>query len=342
MPIRTRGIGGRADQHDADELVAKHLPQCTQRCCDAWVLRFNRFDRCHEVVYHEAGLDHALTHALNASAVAVGLSVREPWFPALRRLPRKRLDVLEVIVERVAGSKRWASAYAALARKWPIVAHGVELGIGDAGGLDPQHLVRVAEICRALDARWFGEHLAFLNKDGVPLGHFGPLDADDETLATLMQNAAEVRRVTGRPLLLENPADILGFGATGPDAGARLGANFARALDACEAGALLDVTNLLYNARNDGYDPMSFLEALPMERVVQVHLAGGRRVHGLWIDSHESEVEEESLELLMAVAQRAPQLRAVVVEWDEELPALEVALDVVERARRALVLAGRR
>ena len=288
---------------------------------------------------------------LLAPRVAVGIGAREAWFPALGRLRRDALDVLEVIVERVGASRAREREYQRLARRWPVVAHGVALGIGDARGCNAAHVKAAARVCERLGARWYGEHLCFLHggpAGETPLEHFGPLDDDADTLVVLAANAAEVRAALPCPLLLENPADVLGFPAGGDSAGdaaspseARAGA-FGRALAACEAGAVLDVTNLLYNARNDGLDAREYIGALPLDRVVQVHVAGGQRVHGLWIDSHDRDVETETLALVTHVARRAPQLRAVTLEWDDDLPPLDDALTTVTRIRGALAEAGRR
>lgn len=282
--------------------------------------------------------------------VAVGLSVREPWFDALHRLPTPLrrgsgdavpLDVIEVIVDRMLASRRQRRAYIALSERFPVIAHGVYLGIGDARGVDRTYLERVGRACADLGARWYGEHLCFLNGDGTPLEHFGPLGDDADTLRVLRANIDVVRSVCPTPFVLENPADVLGYLADGPAPGERLGRAFSRAVTHADVGALLDLTNLVYNARNDGYEAARFLDELPWDRVVQVHLAGGKEVHGLWIDSHEAAIEDEALRLLSDVVQRAPQLRAVIVEWDESLPELDGALGEVERARRVVKDAGR-
>ncbi len=107
-------------------------------------------------------------------------------------------------------------------------------------------------------------------------------------------------------------------------------------------GALLDLTNLLYDARNGGFDPHTYLEALELERVVEVHLAGGREAFGLWIDSHDRPIEDDSLALLAWVARRAPNLRAVILEWDEDLPELGAVREELARVDAVLRKVGRR
>ncbi|MCH9687635.1 MAG: DUF692 domain-containing protein [Deltaproteobacteria bacterium] len=275
--------------------------------------------------------------------VAVGLSVRDPWIADLVELrDRSAIDVLEVMIDDVICGAGVMERYRQLGARWPLIAHGVDLGIGNADGLDRRYVDAVAEATSRLRVRWYGDHLCFLAANGISLGHFAPVAADPETVERLTANGAVVAERITTPFILENPADVLGLGTDCPDAGVALGRSFGSAVTAAGAGALLDVTNLLYNARNDGFDAAAFIDALPLERVVQIHLAGGRNIGGLWIDSHDRPVEAESLALLRHALARTPNLRAVTIEWDENLPAFEVMLQQVARVRAVLEQQGRR
>lgn len=275
--------------------------------------------------------------------VALGLSLREPWAEELASWSdRGPFEVLEVMVDDLLEPCGHRAAVRKLGARWSLLAHGVDLGIGDAAGVDEGYVARVHDALRALRVRWWSDHLAFLRAGAIDLGHFGPLEADEETLRVLAANARRARRGAPCPLLLENPSDILGLGVDGPSSGRSLGAALRRCVEAADVGILLDVTNLLYDAANGGWDPAGYLEALPWDRVVQVHLAGGRRANGLWIDTHSRPVPDAALELLAEVARRAPSLRAVTLEWDEDVPTLAVALEELGRAERVLAAAGRR
>lgn len=275
--------------------------------------------------------------------IAVGLGARDAYLDELCALrDRRAVDVLEVMIDDGLSGGPRVAAWRRLGARWPLVAHGTELGIADAAGVDEGYVGRVGRALGELHVRWYSEHLAFLNGGGVALGHFGPVGDDEESLAAVARGAAAVRAKSACPLLLENPADVLGFGAGGPDAGRSLGRAFAAALRAADAGALLDLTNLVLGARNDGYDPLDFLGELEWERVVEVHLAGGHAHNNLWIDSHAHDIDAEALSLLGDVAARAPNLRAVIIERDDRLPPLERLLAEVEAVRGELRARGRR
>jgi uncharacterized protein len=274
------------------------------------------------------------------TSAAVGIGVREPYVDALLELEdRGAVDVLEVMIDEALHPGPRRDRWRKLGARWPLIAHGTELGIADADGPSADYLAHLHETARSLHIHWYSEHLAFLRAGDIELGHFGPFFDDDESLETLARNAAAVCDGLCCPLLLENPADVLGWGSTESDPAESLGRAFDRALTAADCGALLDLTNLLYNARNEGYDPRAFLDAIDAERVVEIHLAGGKSWDGLWIDSHDHPVEPDALSLLRHVAPRAKNLRAVIVERDDRLPELGALLDEVNAVRRVLAAA---
>jgi hypothetical protein len=280
--------------------------------------------------------------ARDAGRIAVGIGLRDLYVePLLALRQRDALDVLEVMIDDALSRPARRTAWRRLGARWPLIAHGTDLGIGDAAGPDPAYLSAVGAALASLHVAWYSEHLSFLHGGGVALGHFAPLGDDGETLAALRRSGAQVRAACACPFLLENPADVLGLHGLGPTSGPRRGRAYAAALEAAGAGALLDLTNLVLDARNDGFDPGSFLAELPWERVVEVHLAGGVVRDGLWIDSHDHEVDREALRLLGEVARRAVNLRAVIIERDDLLPPLSELLREVEGVRAVLAAAGR-
>lgn len=272
--------------------------------------------------------------------MAVGLGVRDENLDELLALrDRTALDVLEVMIDDglVDGPRR--AAWRRLGARWPLLAHGTDLGVADAAGVDPGYVTRVGSALSAIAVRWYSEHLSFLRAGDVQLGHFAPPSEDAGAIEVLRANVAAVAARWGGPLLLENPADVLGWGSEA--GGAALGARFAAQAAGADVGVLLDLTNLVLSARNDGFVAGEWLGALDMDRVVEVHLAGGRFDGALWIDSHDHDVDGEALELLRSVARRAPNLRAVVIERDDRLPPLDRLLDEVARVRAVLGAEGR-
>ena len=278
-------------------------------------------------------------------SVALALSLRSRWLPKLLKRcaakgPRE-FEVLEVMIDDYLHPSKERRQVRRLGTRWPLIAHGVNLGIGDAAGLNTHYVNHVHDALRALAVRWWSDHLCFLRAGNVDLGHFGPVDNSLEAREVVARNVQQAIDLSPCPFLLENISDIVGLGIN-EESGGALGEAFGAMIEGPNIGMLLDLTNLYIDAENGGWDPIAYLDALPKERIVEVHLAGSMKRHGLWIDSHSERIHSEALELLRYIAPKAPNLRAVTLEWDMNIPPLEVALEELRRAGNVLEEVGRR
>jgi uncharacterized protein len=218
-----------------------------------------------------------------------------------------------------------------LAARYTIVFHDVGLSIATAGGAEPARarLARIRALAALARPVLFSDHLALTRSpSGIDLGHLAPVWRTEATLALICDRVRAVQDVLGVPVALENiaaPFEIPGT-LSEPEL-------FARLVERTGCGLLLDVTNLLLNARNGGFDVRRRLAAYPLEAVRQVHLAGGfRDPANLWVDSHSEPVEDECYALLAELGRAEASLECIVVERDQKLGDLG---DLVAEARRA-------
>lgn len=268
--------------------------------------------------------------------LGVGLGFREPFLGELF-LARDRVDFLEVTADHyLDASPEKGRELALLADHFPLIPHGLNLSLGGAEGLDPTYLGKLAALVRRLGPPWWSEHVAFTWAGGVEVGHLAPVPFSSEALDVLGRNIAEAGRRIAPPLIVENisytmvlPGAEMGEGAFLAELAARTG-----------CGLLLDVTNLHTNAVNHGFDPLEVLDALPLERVVQLHFAGGEWHHGRLIDSHARPAPPEVWALLDEVVRRAP-IKGIILERDDDLPPFGELLDEVDRARDVMKAHGR-
>ena len=111
--------------------------------------------------------------------------------------------------------------------------------------------------------------------------------------------------------------------------------SFHELVNSTGCGVLLDITNFYINSVNHGFDAVTFLEQLPLDRVVQVHLAGGFWAGGLLIDGHSEPVEEESWRLLGVLASKT-EVRSAIIEHDSNFLDIRLLVQEVSRARQAI------
>lgn len=214
----------------------------------------------------------------------------------------------------------------------PVVIHGVELSIGSAEGWNAGYVQMLDEFHARCPFVWHSEHLSFLQApggrySGVPL----PLPCTKEALALVTPRATALRDRYGRPFLLENGVHFLPDLSIG---GALDEVTFLNELtERSGCGLLLDLYNLYCNSVNHGFDPREALSRLRLDRVVEIHLAGGMTHDGFLLDSHSSVVPEPVWSLLAEILPHTSSLAGVVYEILEPL----VRFLGVERVREQLV-----
>lgn len=226
--------------------------------------------------------------------------------------------------------------------QYPLSLHGVGLSIGAEGPLDEQHLKRLAELIRRYQPQSFSEHLAWSSHGPVFLNDLLPLAYDKPTLNRVCEHIDQVQNTLQRPMLLENPATYLAFERSTIDE-----ADFiAEVIRRSGCGLLLDVNNVYVSCVNHKRDPLAYLDALPLHRVGEIHLAGfaedsdslGDR---LLIDDHGAPIDQAVWNLYRQVLQRTGPV-ATLIERDNQVPAFAVLLVEAQQADALLREAGGR
>ncbi len=240
------------------------------------------------------------------------------------------IDFLEIIADHyLDASSEKSRELDLLAERYTLIPHGLNLSLGSAEGIDTAYRDRLLGLVRRLDPPWWSEHIAFTRAGGVEIGHLAPLPFTHEALDVLVANIAEVRGLTDAPLILENITYSFAFPGS-----ELLEADFLSELvERTGCGLLLDVANLYINSVNHRFDPVAFLARLPLNRVVQLHLAGGHQQGELLVDSHSAPAPPEVWALLDHVLARAP-IKGVILERDEELPPFGMLLEEIGRVRQ--------
>jgi hypothetical protein len=215
-----------------------------------------------------------------------------------------------------------------VAERYPIVMHGVSLSIGSTDPLDHGYLREVAALRDRVGARWVSDHLCWTGVNGVNTHDLLPLPYTAESLDHVAARVDAVQQLWGAPLILENPSSYVEFQATTMPEWAFL----AELCRRTGCGLLLDVNNVYVSSRNHGFDPLEYLRAVPMDRVVQVHVAGHTDLGTHCIDTHIGPVVPPVWALLRAAWQLG--LRAsILLEWDAEIPPLAEVIAEAAKAR---------
>lgn len=223
-----------------------------------------------------------------------------------------------------------------LSERFPISVHGVGLSIGGETPLDTEHLARLKHLIGWLNPASFSEHLAWSTHDTHFLNDLLPLPYSKATLKRVIEHVSQVQDTVGRRMLLENPSTYLDFAETDMSEVEFLSEIAAQT----GCGLLFDVNNVFVSATNQQTDPISYINAFPMQHVGEIHL-GGHDVdeddHGapLLIDSHGREVVDPVWELYahtISIAGGKPTL----IEWDTDVPDWPILAAEAKRAETVL------
>jgi len=239
------------------------------------------------------------------------------------------VDWFEVVSENfMVRGGRPLDVLARVRRDFPVVLHGVGLSIGGTDPLDDDYLARLAELIERVEPAWVSEHLCWTSVGGHNSHDLLPLPYTQEALDHVCARVDAVQTRLGRRIALENPSTYLRFTASQMPEWEFLAEVSHRA----DCGILLDVNNVYVSARNHGFDAGDYLEAIPPDRVWQIHLAGHTDCGTHLLDTHSRAVCDDVWALYRSVTHR---LGAVptLIEWDAELPEWSVLEAESRRAR---------
>ncbi|MFK3738461.1 DUF692 family multinuclear iron-containing protein [Massilia sp. TN1-12] len=272
-----------------------------------------------------------MAQAPHPAASGVGIGLRAPHYRAfLDRRPG--VGFIEVHTENyLARSGRDWHVLDTLRRDYPVSLHGVGLGLGSAAGFSEEHLRRVADLVRAVEPALVSEHLSWGALGDRQLNDLLPLQLDDAALALVAGRVAHVQDALGRRILVENVSTYLRFTVDAVSEAEFL----AELVRRTGCGILLDVNNLYVNQRNHGEDALAALAALaalPPGSVGELHLGGHLDTGSLLIDHHGDRVAAPVWALYRAALARFGAV-PTLVEWDTDIPALDVLLEEAETAR---------
>lgn len=222
-----------------------------------------------------------------------------------------------------------------IAERYPISVHGVALSLGSSEGLVPEHLERLALLVEDVKPQLVSEHLAWSRSGEVYYNNLLPLPLTDETLDVVSANIDRTQDFLGRTILIENPSGYLSLEHSTMSEAVFL----TRLTERTGCGLLLDLNNLFISGANLGISVEEWLSIIPPDAVGEIHLAGHEVDDSfdrpLLVDTHGTPVTDEVWALYAEVLRRIGP-RPTMIEWDSDIPPLEVLLNEAGKAQRIM------
>src|SRR5580700_6008879 len=262
------------------------------------------------------------------SCLGFGLGLRAEHYEAVLQ-DRPRIDWFEVLSENylVPGGKP-LHYLDRIRERYPMVMHGVSLSIGGTDPVDLEYLRMVRALAARIEPHWISDHLCWTGVDGRNLHDLLPLPYTEEALRSVAARVGQVQDALGRQILLENVSSYLTFHASEMSEWEFLREVAQRA----DCAILLDINNIYVSSVNHGFDPLTYLQAIPADRVRQFHLAGHSDLGGHLIDTHDHPIVEPVWDLYCAAVARFGAV-PTMIERDDNIPDLSELVAELQIAR---------
>lgn len=242
------------------------------------------------------------------------------------------LDWLEIITEnylQFSGKPNWYLN--AIQEIYPLVMHGVSLSIASADKVDFEYLKKVKKLSKQINPLWISDHLCWTGVNHYNMHDLYPVPYTEEFLSHVVKKIKIVQDFLERPLVLENVSSYIEYQFS-----AMSEWNFIKMLSE-ESGCLLlvDVNNIYVNSQNHNFSPTEYLNALPTNKIQQIHLAGHSRQENLLIDTHDQPIPKGVWNLYKEAIQKFGNV-STMIERDANIPPLQELLDEVQIAKNIL------
>jgi hypothetical protein len=261
----------------------------------------------------------------------VGLGLRWPFLEELLEHPSPALPFVEISPENyMRRGGYYPAALRQVRERFPVLTHGLTMSIGGTDPLDDSYFRELGGFLAGVGAESHSDHLCWGGTGEVMLHDLLPLPFTREAVAHVVRRLDEARRRLAIPLAIENISWYAPLGEAEMSEADFL----TEILEQSGASLLLDVNNVHVNAQNHGFDARWFLAQLPLDRVVQLHVAGHHHgPDGLVIDTHGATTPDPVRELMSWVLERTGPL-PVLLERDQLIPPLDDLLGEVRELQK--------
>jgi uncharacterized protein len=267
---------------------------------------------------------------LTALPICAGIGLRSQHMNEVMER-RPAAGWFEVHAENFMDDGAGASQLDHIRKHYDISIHGVGLSLGSAQGIDQDHLARLRDVCLRYEPAMVSEHVSWSVGNGIYLNDLLPVPHDEEALAIVAENISRTQDALKRKILIENLSAYVGFARSTMSEPEFLG----ELANRTGCGLLLDINNVFVSAQNLGFDAKAYIEAIPRAAIGEIHLAGhaeNMTADGpVLIDNHGSLVSSAVWSLYTFSVQKFGR-HPTLIEWDSDLPQLDVLLGEAERA----------
>ena len=262
--------------------------------------------------------------------LGVGLGLRRELFESTLK-HKNQIDWLEIAPENyICRGGEVLKRLITAKKHFPIVPHGLNLSIGGTDPFDKELIKNIQELFKVINPPWYSDHLCFNYVEKTYIHDLIPLPYNKSTVRHLVNRIKKVQDIFQIPFLIENPSYYMVL-----DNELKEEEFISEIVERADCGLLLDINNVYVNSQNHKYDPLKFLDNLPLERTVQVHIAGHLNKGKIIIDTHGESIINEVYGLLNELLKRCTP-KAILLERDFNFPRFQELLNEIKKIRKII------
>ena len=217
----------------------------------------------------------------------------------------------------------------AIREQYPVVMHGVSMSIGGTDPLDFEYLKALKTLVHRAQPRWISDHLCWTGQGGYNLHDLMPLPYNDEAILHVAERVKIVQDFLGRQILLENVSSYVSY----KHSAMTEWEFYTRVVEEADCLMLLDINNIYVSSRNHEFDALDYVNAVPVNRVQQFHLAGHTDYGDYVIDTHDHPVIDPVWELYAKALERFGPV-STMIERDDNMPPFAELMAELDQARK--------
>lgn len=270
-----------------------------------------------------------MVHPHSIPNLGIGIGLRVPHYEDIFR-DKPGIDWFEIISENYMfeAGKPLENLYRIL-EHYPVVQHGVSLAIGSPDPLDYSYLKKLKALAKITKTPWISDHLCWGRLPGAHYHDLLPLPYTKEVIDYVAERAKIVQDYLELPFALENLSSYVAYkNDEMPEWDF-----YTAVVEKADIYMMLDVNNIYVSSRNHGFDPETYYANIPLERVIQIHLAGHSDYDAYVLDTHDNYVRDEVWQIYADVY---PRTRGVstLLEWDDNFISFQQTWDEALKAKQ--------
>lgn len=261
--------------------------------------------------------------------LGIGIGLRIPHYDDIfKNLPD--IDWFEIISENfmIEGGKPLEILHK-IVERYPVVQHGVSLAIGSPDALDFNYLKKLKALTKITKTPWVSDHLCWGRLPGAHYHDLLPLPYTQEVIDYVVERARIVQDYLELPFALENLSSYVAYHQDQMTEWEFYGTIVEKA----NIYMMLDVNNIYVSSRNHGFHPDTYINNIPMDRVLQIHLAGHTDKGDYVLDTHDNYVCDAVWDLYAKVYPRTKGV-STLLEWDDNFISFQQTWDEALKAKR--------